>query len=72
MRKPLVAMLALLLLPSIATLPPRAATPPGPYAVTDLGVFNPKIKAHTPMTSMKPARLSGMQAIARSSGRTAP
>ena len=45
MRKPLVAMLALLLLPSIVTLPPRAATPPGPYAVTDLGVFDPKIQS---------------------------
>jgi probable HAF family extracellular repeat protein len=45
MRKPLVAMLALLLLPSVVTLPPRAATPPGPYAVTDLGVFNPNIQS---------------------------
>src|SRR5688572_14952640 len=53
MRKPLVAMLALLLLPSIVTLPPRAlrpgsvqaATPPGPYTVTDLGVFDPKIQS---------------------------
>src|SRR5688500_29411 len=52
MRKPFVAMLALLLLPSI-TPPPRAlrpgsvqaATPPGPYAVTDLGVFDPKIQS---------------------------
>jgi len=43
MRTPLVALLALLVLPSIVTLPPRAATPPGPYAVTDLGVFDPKI-----------------------------
>src|ERR687898_853376 len=45
MRKPLVAVLALLLLPSIVTLPPRAATPPGPYTVTDLGVFDPKIQS---------------------------
>jgi probable HAF family extracellular repeat protein len=45
MRKPLVAMVALLLLPSIASLRPRAATPPGPYAVTDLGVFDPKIQS---------------------------
>ncbi len=53
MRKPLVAVLALLLLPSIVTLPPRAlrpssvqaAAPPGPYAVTDLGVFDPKIQS---------------------------
>ena len=45
MRKPLVAMLALLFLPSIVTLPPRAATPPGPYAVTDLGFFDPKIQS---------------------------
>src|SRR5688500_6624027 len=45
MRKPLVAMLALLVLPSIVTRPPRAATPPGPYAVTDLGVFDPKIQS---------------------------
>ena len=53
MRKPLVAMLALLLLPSIVALPPRAlrpssvqaATPPGPYTVTDLGVFNPNIQS---------------------------
>jgi hypothetical protein len=45
MRKPLVAMLTLLLLPSIVALSPRAATPPGPYAVTDLGVFDPKIQS---------------------------
>jgi probable HAF family extracellular repeat protein len=45
MRRPLVAMFALLLLPSIVTLPPRAATPPGPYAVTDLGVFDPNIQS---------------------------
>ena len=53
MRRPLVAMFALLLLPSIVTFPPRAlrpgsvqaATPPGPYAVTDLGVFDPKIQS---------------------------
>ena len=45
MRIPIVAMLALLVLPSIVTLPPRAATPPGPYAVTDLGVFDPKIQS---------------------------
>ena len=45
MRKPPVVLLALLLLPSIVTLPPRAATPPGPYAVTDLGVFDPKIQS---------------------------
>ena len=38
-------MFALLLLPSIVTLPPRAATPPGPYAVTDLGVFDPKVQS---------------------------
>ena len=46
-------MFALLLLPSIVTRPPRAlrpgsvqaATPPGPYAVTDLGVFDPKIQS---------------------------
>ena len=45
MRKPLVAMFALVLLPSIVTRAPRAATPPGPYAVTDLGVFDPKIQS---------------------------
>src|SRR5919107_625874 len=53
MRKPLVVVLALLSLPSIGSLPPRAlrpssvtaATLPGPYAVTDLGVFNPNIQS---------------------------
>ena len=45
MRKPIVALLALLSLSSIVTLLPRAATPPGPYAVTDLGVFDPKIQS---------------------------
>ena len=45
MRKPLVAMFALLLLPSIVTRPPRAATPPGPYAVTDLGIFDPNVQS---------------------------
>ena len=45
MRTPIVALLALLVVPSIVTLPPRAATPPGPYAVTDLGVFNPNIQS---------------------------
>ena len=46
MRKPLVAMFALLLLPSIVTRAPRAATPPGPYAVTDLGIFGNVQSAH--------------------------
>src|SRR5688572_19135830 len=46
MRKPLVAMFALLLLPSIVTRAPRAATPPGPYAVTDLGIFGTVQSAH--------------------------
>jgi probable HAF family extracellular repeat protein len=53
MRKPLVVVLALLSLPSIISLPPRAlrpgsaqaATLPGPYALTDLGVFNPNIQS---------------------------
>ena len=45
MRRLFVAMFALLLLPSIVTLPPRAATPPGPYAITDLRVFDPKIQS---------------------------
>jgi hypothetical protein len=46
MRRPLLAMSALVLLPSIVTLAPRAATPPGPYAVTDLGIFNNVQSAH--------------------------
>ena len=45
MNRRLVAMFALVSLPSIVTLAPRAATPPGPYAVTDLGVFDPKIQS---------------------------
>src|SRR5688500_17582666 len=46
MRKPLVAMFALFLLPSIATRAPRAATPPGPYTVTDLVIFGNVQSAH--------------------------
>src|SRR5215208_5642995 len=46
MRRSLSAMVALALLPSIVTLRPRAATPPGPYAVTDLGTFNNVQSAH--------------------------
>ena len=65
-------MLALLVLPSIVTLPPRAATPPGPYAVTDLGVFDPKIQSAHANDVNEAGQVVGYAGIARSAGRTAP
>ena len=72
MRKPLVAMFVLVLLPSIVTRAPQAATPPGPYTVTDLGVFDPNIQSAHANDGNEAGQVVGYAGNRALSGRTAP